>query len=217
IQKRIESGVQPIICVKGGKVSDYNGKSLLAIGVSTILIEPEMEAVADLREWMTLYYNITNFIHLSVSCTTTLSEISSMQLKVLESFPIYRVIATMKEMKTDEFYYNACINVVNAQQCGRKTTQTANGWFCSYCNIEFANMEFKYALKMCIKDSSSHVWAIAFQEVAQEIVGMPAKELATMRYENYLALSLHIDGIRSKIYNFKIWSKLEKYQDMTCC
>ncbi|XP_024538368.1 replication protein A 70 kDa DNA-binding subunit E-like [Selaginella moellendorffii] len=85
IQERIDSGVQPIICVKGGKVSDYNGKSLSAIGVSTILIELEMEAVADLREWMTLYYNVTNFIHLStsssrqiVSCTTTLSEISNM-------------------------------------------------------------------------------------------------------------------------------------------
>ncbi|EFJ19298.1 hypothetical protein SELMODRAFT_419097 [Selaginella moellendorffii] len=220
IQERIDSGVQPIICVKGGKVSDYNGKSLSAIGVSTILIEPEMEAVADLREWMTLYYNVTNFIHLStsssrqtVSCTTTLSEISNMQLKVLESSPIYRVIATVKEMKTDEFYYNACINVVNARQCGKKTTRTADGWFCSYCNIESANMEFKYALKMCIEDSS-HVWAIAFQEAAQEIVGMSAKELATMRDENYPAFSLLIDGIRSKIYKFKIWSKLEKYQDM---
>ncbi|EFJ06847.1 hypothetical protein SELMODRAFT_430315 [Selaginella moellendorffii] len=143
IQERIDSGVQPIICVKGGKVSDYNGKSLSAIGVSTILIEPEMEAVADLREWMTLYYNVTNFIHLStsssrqtVSCTTTLSEISNMQLKVLESSPIYRVIATVKEMKTDEFYYNACINVVNARQCGKKTTRTADGWFCNYCNFE---------------------------------------------------------------------------------
>ncbi|EFJ25858.1 hypothetical protein SELMODRAFT_413871 [Selaginella moellendorffii] len=150
-----DSGVQPIICVKGGKVLDYNGKSLSAIGVSTILIEPEMEAMADLREWMTLYYNVTNFIHLStsssrqtISCTTTLSEISNMQLK------------------------------------------------------------------MCIEDSSSHVWAIAFQEAAQEIVGMPAKELATMQDENYLAFSLHIDGICSKIYNFKIRSKLEKYQDM---
>ncbi|EFJ04211.1 hypothetical protein SELMODRAFT_432625 [Selaginella moellendorffii] len=221
IQERIDSGVQPIICVKGGKVSDYNGKSLSAIGVSTILIEPEMEAVADLREWMTLYYNVTNFIHLStsssrqtVSHTTTLSEISNMQLKVLESSPIYRVIATVKEMKTDEFYYNACINVVNARQCGKKTTRTADGWFCSYCNIESANMEFKYALKMCIEDSSSHVWAIAFQEAAQEIVGMSAKELATMRDENYPAFSLLIDGIRSKIYNFKIRSKLEKYQDM---
>ncbi|EFJ05937.1 hypothetical protein SELMODRAFT_431158 [Selaginella moellendorffii] len=221
IQERIDSGVQPIICVKGGKVSDYNGKSLSAIGVSTILIEPEMEAVADLREWMTLYYNVTNFIHLStsssrqtVSCTTTLSEISNMQLKVLESSPIYRVIATVKEMKTDEFYYNACINVLNARQCGKKTTRTADGWFCSYCNIESANMEFKYALKMCIEDSSSHVWAIAFQEAAQEIVGMSAKELATMRDENYPAFSLLIDGIRSKIYKFKIWSKLEKYQDM---
>ncbi|EFJ21165.1 hypothetical protein SELMODRAFT_417572 [Selaginella moellendorffii] len=209
IQERIDSGVQPIICVKGGKVSDYNGKSLSAIGVSTILIELEMEAVADLREWMTLYYNVTNFIHLStsssrqiVSCTTTLSEISNI------------VIATVKEMKTDEFYYNACINVVNARQCGKKTTQTADGWFCSYCNIVSANMEFKYALKMCIEDSSSHMWAIAFQEATQEIVGMSAKELATMRDENYPAFSLLIDGIRSKIYKFKIWSKLEKYQDM---
>ncbi|EFJ05366.1 hypothetical protein SELMODRAFT_431648 [Selaginella moellendorffii] len=149
-----------------------------------------MEAVADLREWMTLYYNVTNFIHLStsssrqtVSCTTTLSEISNMQLKVLESSPIYRVIATVKEMKTDEFYYNACINVVNARQCGKKTTRTADGWFCNYCNFESANMEFKYALKMCIEDSSSHVWAIAFQEATQEIVGMSAKELATIYME----------------------------------
>ncbi|EFJ14741.1 hypothetical protein SELMODRAFT_423315 [Selaginella moellendorffii] len=204
IQERIDSGVQPIICVKGGKVSDYNGKSLSAIGVSTILIEPEMEAVADLREWMTLYYNITNFIHLStsssrqtVSCTTTLSEISNMQLKVLKSSPIYRVIATVKEMKTNEFYYNACINVMNAWQCGKKTSRTADGWFCSYCNIESANMEFKYALKMCIEDSSSHVWAIAFQEAAQEIVGIPAKKLATMRDENYPTFSLHIDVTRN--------------------
>ncbi|EFJ22601.1 hypothetical protein SELMODRAFT_416482 [Selaginella moellendorffii] len=136
------------------------------IGVSTILIEPETEAVADLREWMTLYYNVTNFIHLStsssrqiVSSTTTLSEISNMQLKA-------------------------------------------------------ANVEFKYALKMCIKDSGSRVWAIVFQEAALEIVGMPAKELATIQDETYPAFSLHIDGIHSKIYNFKIRSKLEKYQDM---
>ncbi|XP_024537075.1 alpha-mannosidase 2 [Selaginella moellendorffii] len=146
IQEQIESGVQPIICVKGGKVPDYSGKSLSVIGVSTILIEPETEAVADLREWMTLYYNVTNFIHLStsssrqiVSSTTTLSEISNMQLKA-------------------------------------------------------ANVEFKYALKMCIKDSGSRVWAIVFQEAALEIVGMPAKELATIQDETYPAFSLHIDG-----------------------
>ncbi|EFJ04635.1 hypothetical protein SELMODRAFT_432229 [Selaginella moellendorffii] len=81
IEEKPGQGERPIVCVKGSRISDYNGKF---------------------------------------------------------------ISVTVKEFQTGDFYYPACMKVVNGRQCGKK---------------------------LCILDST--VWVVAFDD-ANEIVEMPA-------------------------------------------
>ncbi|EFJ29020.1 hypothetical protein SELMODRAFT_410947 [Selaginella moellendorffii] len=54
----------------------------------------------------------------------------------------------VKEFQTGDFYYPACMKVVNGRQCGKKVTQVS-------------------------ENSTGHIWAVSFDD-ANEIVEMPA-------------------------------------------
>ncbi|EFJ05461.1 hypothetical protein SELMODRAFT_431543 [Selaginella moellendorffii] len=102
------------------------------------------------------------------------NEMLSINLKVSEFSAIFHVIVSVKEFQTGDFYYPACMKVVNGRQCGKKVTQVSESmWQCNSCDTDFGDIHFKYALHLCILDSTGHIWAVAFDD-ANEIVEMPA-------------------------------------------
>ncbi|EFJ26495.1 hypothetical protein SELMODRAFT_412779 [Selaginella moellendorffii] len=75
----------------------------------------------------------------------------------------------VKEFQTGDFYYPACVKVVNGRQCGKKVTQASESmWQCNSCDTDSGD-----ALHLCILDSTAHIWAVAFDDAANEIIGMP--------------------------------------------
>ncbi|EFJ08824.1 hypothetical protein SELMODRAFT_428624 [Selaginella moellendorffii] len=145
IKEKLGLGERPIVCVKSGHISDYNGKYISVTGGST---DPELEDVSRLCEWMVACYDTTSFVHVTnssskavISGTKIVSEMLSINLKVSKFSAIFRVIVSVKEIQTGDFYYPACVKVVNGRQCGKKVT---------------------------------HIWAVAFDDAANKIVGMLA-------------------------------------------
>ncbi|XP_024523802.1 replication factor A protein 1, partial [Selaginella moellendorffii] len=197
--------------MKGGRISDYNGKSISVTGGSTLLVDPELEDVSWLHEWMVASYDTTNFVHVTNSSskaviygTKTVSEMLSINLKVSEFSAIFRVIVSVKEIQTGDFYYPACMKVVNGRQCSKKVTQVSESmWQCNSCDSDSGDIQLKYALHLCILDSTGHIWAVAFDDAANEIVGMPACKLAALQDDDYTSFSAIMDSIRSKMYNLK--------------
>ncbi|EFJ08702.1 hypothetical protein SELMODRAFT_131333 [Selaginella moellendorffii] len=221
IEDKLGRGERPIVCVKGGRISDYNGKSISVTGGSTLLVDPELEDVSRLREWMVASYDTTSFVHVTnssskavISGTKAVSEMLSINLKVSEFSAIFRVIVSVKEIQTGDFYYPACMKVVNGRQCGKKVTQVSESmWQCNSCDSDSGDIQLKYALHLCILDSTGHIWAVAFDDAANEIVGMPACKLAALQDDDYTGFSAIMDSIRSKMYNLKVRCKLESYRD----
>ncbi|EFJ26776.1 hypothetical protein SELMODRAFT_412540 [Selaginella moellendorffii] len=175
IYEKFERGEKQFLCVKG-------------------------EIVASVRAWYSVTLDSTSFIHVTGSSgsnlavrTTTISEMMGLNLKVMESSDTYRITANIRDIRIDNFSYPACTRVVNGRQCGKKVS-----------SAEIQEVDHKYALHVCIEDSSQYVWAIAFQEAARELVGLPAQDFASMRDENYDVFSAHLDAVRSKVYTLKI-------------
>ncbi|XP_024532784.1 replication protein A 70 kDa DNA-binding subunit E-like [Selaginella moellendorffii] len=221
IYEKFERGEKQFLCVKGGKISEYNGRSISVIGASTVLLDVDLEIVASVRAWYSVTLDSTSFIHVTGSSgsnlavrTTTISEMMGLNLKVMESSDTYRITANIRDIRIDNFSYPACTRVVNGRQCGKKVSSAGEDvWFCISCDSEIQEVDHKYALHVCIEDSSQYVWAIAFQEAARELVGLPAQDFASMRDENYDVFSAHLDAVRSKVYTLKVRCKLESYQD----
>ncbi|EFJ04528.1 hypothetical protein SELMODRAFT_432333 [Selaginella moellendorffii] len=146
IEEKPGRGQKPTVCLKGSRISDYNGKSISVTGGSTLLVDPELEDVSWLCEWMVASYNTTIFVHVTnssskavISGTKTVSEMLSINLK------------------TGDFYYPACVKVVNGSQCGKKVTQVSESmWQCT-CDTDSGDIHFKYALHLCILDSTGHI------------------------------------------------------------
>ncbi|XP_024530438.1 replication protein A 70 kDa DNA-binding subunit C-like [Selaginella moellendorffii] len=181
---------RPIVCMKGSWISDYNGKSISVTGGSNLLLDPELEGVSWLCEWMVASYNTTIFVHVTNSfskavITKTVSEMLSINLKVSEFSAIFCVIVSVKEFQTGDFYYPACMKVVNGRQCGKKVTQVSESmWQCNSCDTDSGDIHFKCALHLCILDSTGHIWAVSFDD-ANEIVEMPACKLAALQDDDY--------------------------------
>ncbi|EFJ04619.1 hypothetical protein SELMODRAFT_432246 [Selaginella moellendorffii] len=99
-------------------------------------------------------YNTTIFVHVTNSSS--------------------KAVISVKEFQTGDFYYPACMKVVNGRQCGKKVTQVSESmWQCNSCDTDSGDIHFKYALQLCILDSTGHIWAVAFDDT-NEIVEMPA-------------------------------------------
>jgi replication factor A1 len=51
IQDLCDSGQNPVLAVKAGKVSDFSGKSVGTISSTQLLIDPDIPAAHQLRDW----------------------------------------------------------------------------------------------------------------------------------------------------------------------
>jgi len=56
-----EDGSHPVIALKGGKIGDWNGRSLSCMGASTLMINPDNADAHRLRGWYDATGQTTDF------------------------------------------------------------------------------------------------------------------------------------------------------------
>ncbi|KAH9308197.1 hypothetical protein KI387_036108, partial [Taxus chinensis] len=73
----------------------------------------------------------------------------------------------------------ACPLQKGEKKCRKKVRENGNGsWFCSSCNVQVQNYDYRYALRIDLKDPTGELQSVtAFDETAESIMGVEASDL----------------------------------------
>lgn len=192
LQSMCDSGLFPVLAVKSARVNEFNGKSVGTLKTSQLFIEPDFPEACTLKEWFDREGRNTPSLSISrdnssfpkTEVRKTISQIKDEKLGTSEKPDYITVCASISFIKVENFCYTACPLTVGERKCSKKVTNNGDGkWHCERCDQLVNECEYRYILQCQIQDHTGLTWMTAFQEGGEEIMGIPAKELYYMKYE----------------------------------
>ncbi|KAF3774283.1 Replication protein A DNA-binding subunit E [Nymphaea thermarum] len=145
LQEMCDSGMCPVLAVKAGRVSDFNGKSVMTISSSQLFIDPQFPEAQRLTEWFnrdgknvaTLSILRDNSMSGRTYVWKTLSQIKDEGLGRAEKPDWITVSAFVWSVNIDNFFYTACPLIVGDRQCKKKVTLNGDGmWHCDRLKVK---------------------------------------------------------------------------------
>ncbi|KAK7071136.1 60S acidic ribosomal protein P1 [Halocaridina rubra] len=213
---------QPVIAIKGAKVSDYNGVSLSLVSSSSFQINPDISEAHKLKGWFDNGGNSIDTINLSnqrggasggvgtVFKTLGEAKLENLGGRAADQADYYSVSATVSFIRKDNCMYPAC----PGEGCNKKVLDLNNGLYrCEKCNREYDTFNWRLMLSVNLADITDQVWVTMFQDQAEIVLGSTAQELGTMKDNNKEAFDKVMMDAAFKTYNFKIRVKMETYND----
>ncbi|XP_062181655.1 replication protein A 70 kDa DNA-binding subunit C-like [Phragmites australis] len=222
LQLQCDSGLNPILALKSGRVSDYSGRSVGTIGSTQLKINPEFPEAERLRHWYVTEGKTASCVSLTREMSSmgrtdvrvTVTQIKDENLGRKEKPDWITIKGAISHLNTDNFCYPACTAEVNGRQCNKKVTNNGDGtWHCERCDQGIPNCEYRYLLLCQIQDHTGVTYATAFQEGGTEIIGCSAQELFTIREEDEARFTEIIQGVCWQQYLFKLKVKEETFND----
>jgi len=210
----------PVMAVRGCKVSDYGGRSLSALGGTSMMINPDLKEAHILRGWWDSEGRDMNYSTFqgeggsqgggSNSNWKMFSQVKSENLGSGEKPDYYTTKGTVMFLKKDNCMYQAC----PTDECNKKLIDQGNGQYrCEKCNKEFPNYKWRMILNANIADHSDNTWATCFQESAEGLLQIKANDLGAMREKDEQAFEGVFRDALFKHYIFKMRAKMETYND----
>ncbi|KAE9596883.1 hypothetical protein Lal_00007554 [Lupinus albus] len=192
LQDICDSGAFPILAVKAARVNEFSGKSVGTINTSQLFVEPEFPEAYRLKEWFEKEGRNVPTISLSKEAASfgrtdarkTISQIKDEKLGTSEKPDWISVCASVSFVKVDNFCYTACPIMIGDRQCNKKVTNNGDGkWRCDRCDQSVDACDYRYILQFQIQDHTGLTWVTAFQECGEEIMGIAAKDLYYLKFE----------------------------------
>ncbi|XP_010529261.1 PREDICTED: replication protein A 70 kDa DNA-binding subunit E-like isoform X1 [Tarenaya hassleriana] len=224
LQNLCDSGSFPVLAVKTGRISEFNGKAIGTIASSQLLINPDFPESRKLKEWFeregrnmpSISISRESFSSGKPDVRKTISQIKDEKLGTSEKPDWITVNATIIYMKADNFCYTACPIMNGDRPCSKKVTNNGDGtWRCDKCDQCVAECDYRYILQLQIQDHTGLTWVTAFQEAGEEIMGISAKDLYYVKHEHQddEKFAEVIRKMAFKKYNFKLKIKEETFSD----
>lgn len=224
LQNICDSGASPILAVKSARVSDFSGKTIGTISTSMLFINPDFPEARRLKDWFEKEGKNTQSISISKGMTSTgrmdvrktITQIKDEKLGTSDKPDWITVSATISFIKVDNFCYTACPIMIGDRQCNKKVTNNGDGkWRCERCDQSVDECDYRYILQFQIQDHTGLTWVTSFQETGEEIMGISAKNLYYMKYEEQEEekFSEIVHNVLFHKYIFKLKVKEEVYSD----
>ncbi|XP_013884908.1 replication protein A 70 kDa DNA-binding subunit [Austrofundulus limnaeus] len=216
--ENFDGSAQPIVAIKGAKVSEFGGRSLSTSFNSTLLVNPDIPEAYKLRGW----YDKDGHTIVGHSLTErgggmsmqftwkTLSDVKTEHLGHGEKADYFSCVATIVYIRKENCLYQAC----PSQECNKKVIDLQNGMFrCEKCDKEFPNFKYRLILSANMADYMDNQWVTCFQESAETILGQNAAYLGQLKDSNEAAFDEIFQRANFKSYVFQNRVKLETYND----
>ncbi|OEL18502.1 Replication protein A 70 kDa DNA-binding subunit C [Dichanthelium oligosanthes] len=190
LQSLSDSGSNPILFLKGGRISDFSGRSVVTISSTQLKVNPDVQVAERLKQWYMAGGKTAPCVSLSQDVSSisriymqkTIAQIKDENLGRSDKPDFIAVRAVISHVKADNFCYPACTLELNGKRCYRKVTNNGDGtWYCDRCNQSSENCEYRYVLSFQIMDHTGTTYALAFQDAGEEIIGHTAQELFMIR------------------------------------
>nr|GEW81049.1 replication protein A 70 kDa DNA-binding subunit A-like [Tanacetum cinerariifolium] len=219
LQNMCDSGRFPVLAIKSARVGEYNGKNLGTISTSKLFIDPDFPEAHSIKVWFDNGGNNLPSVSLSRENTDvrkTVSQIKEEKLGTSEKADWITVSGNVCFLKVDSFYYTACPLMINDRKCNKKVTNNGDGkWRCERCDKDIDECDYRYILQFQIQDHTGITWVTAFEEGGEAIMGVTAKDLYCMKYEEQddERFTEIIRNVLITKYNFKLKVKEETFND----
>ncbi|KAI3373746.1 hypothetical protein L3Q82_022341, partial [Scortum barcoo] len=217
--EKFDDSGQPVVAIKGARLSDFGGRSLSALFSSTVMVNPDIPEAFSLRAWFDQEGYALDSQSLterrSVGSSTkmnwkTLSDVKNEQMGHGEKADYFSCVATVLYTRKENCLYRACPSA----GCNKKVIDQQNGMFrCEKCNKEFPNFQYRLILSANLADSGDNQWVTCFQETAEVLLGHSAETLGQLRDTDEAAFDEVFQKANFTTHIFKNRVKLETYND----
>ncbi|KLT46222.1 replication factor-a protein [Cutaneotrichosporon oleaginosum] len=214
---------EPVIAFKGVKVGDFGGRSLSMFSSATMSVNPDISEAHALRGWYDAEgrsKSFNTFSNASVngamgtikpSELKTIGEAKDQGLGMSDKVDYFTTTATIMFIKQETFSYPACANP--DQSCNKKVIDEGAGWRCEKCDRSWPAPIHRYILQMNIMDHTSAFWVTAFNEVAEQLLGISANDLMRFKEEGDPQFEKYISKAQGKTWTFQMMAKQDTFND----
>jgi len=215
----------PILAIKGARVSDYNGVSL-STGFSSVLqINPDMPQCHELRGWYDTEGSTITTSSLTQARTSGGADIGS-NIKTFgevkkdntglnsEKGDYYSASGYVTLLMKDKALYMACGNQIDGRTCNKKVQDQNDGTYrCEKCNITSPTFNWRLILSMAMADCTDNQWVSCFQEQGESILGTNSEELGAMFLNDRLAYDKVFTAATFQRFTMRLRAKADTYND----
>jgi len=222
--ENFDAAGNPIVAVKGCRVSDFNGVSLSG---GDTMINPDLDIAHELKGWWD-----------NEGCNVATSSITvqgmrggggNEQVKMIgevkhenlgygsDRGEYYSTMATITFFSKDKALYKSCGDSMgDGKECNKKVVENGDGTYrCEKCAKDKSDFKWRIMLQMNLADSTDNTWASCFQDTAEKILNVTSADLG--RYletdeEQYNAIFLEATF---KTFSFKMRVKADTWNDET--
>uniref|UniRef100_A0A673BH68 Replication protein A subunit n=1 Tax=Sphaeramia orbicularis TaxID=375764 RepID=A0A673BH68_9TELE len=217
--EKFDGSGQPVVAIKGARLSDFGGRSLSALFSSTIMVNPDIPEAFQLRAW----YDREGHSQDSQSLTETrsvgsgakmnwktLSDVKNEHMGHGEKADYFSCVASLLYTRKENCLYQACPSA----DCNKKVIDQQNGLYrCEKCSREFPNFKYRLLLSANLADFGDNQWVTCFQETAEVLLGHSAETLGQLRDTDEAAFDEVFQKANFTTHIFKNKVKLETYND----
>ncbi|XP_052472753.1 replication protein A 70 kDa DNA-binding subunit [Carassius gibelio] len=211
---------QPILAIKGARLSDFGGRSLSTLYSSTVMINPDIPEAYKLQGW----YDKEGHAIDGQSMTElrgpgggggntnwkTLAEVKNEHLGHGDKADYFSCIATIVYIRKENCLYQAC----SSKDCNKKVVDQQNGMYrCEKCDKEFPDFKYRLMLSANIADFGDNQWVTCFQDSAETLLGQNASYLGQLKDSNEAAFDEVFQHANFNTFVFRNRVKLETYND----
>uniref|UniRef100_A0A8C5MQF7 Replication protein A subunit n=1 Tax=Leptobrachium leishanense TaxID=445787 RepID=A0A8C5MQF7_9ANUR len=218
--EKFDGSGQPVVAIKGARLSDFGGRSLSVLSSSTVMINPDIPEAFKLRGWFDSEGQVLEGTSISESRGggmgggntnwKSLLEAKNENLGHGDKADYYSSVATIVFLRKENCLYQAC----PSQDCNKKVIDQQNGLYrCEKCDKEFPNFKYRLILSANVADFGENQWITCFQESAESILGQNAAYLGELKDKNEQAFEEVFQNANFRSYTFRIRVKLETYND----
>ncbi|KAI9564074.1 Replication protein A 70 kDa D-binding subunit [Daphnia sinensis] len=217
--EEFDASSQPVVALKGVKLSDFGGRSIGTVSSTVIQINPDMAEAHKLRGW---YDNggsssVISSISSARSSGTggsgsykTFAEAKFENLGGGEKPDYYNVKAMVAMINKERALYMAC----PSEDCNKKVIDQNNGLYrCEKCQREFQDFKWRMMLSVNIADATEQQWVTCFQETAETLLGRSADEIGRLKDTDNAEFQKIFEAATFKWYVFRLRVKMEMYND----
>ncbi|XP_020384262.1 replication protein A 70 kDa DNA-binding subunit [Rhincodon typus] len=218
--EKFDGSQQPVVAIKGARLSDFGGRSLSVLSSSMILVNPDIPEAFKLRAWFDTDGHVMEGTSISEVKGSSfgggntnwkmLLEVKNENLGHGDKADYYTTVGTIVYLKKENCMYQAC----PTPECNKKVVDQQNGLYrCEKCDREFPNFKYRMILSINLADFGENQWVTCFQETAEAILGQNATYLGELKESNEQAFEEIFQNANFRSYTCRIRVKLETYND----
>ncbi|XP_068600765.1 replication protein A 70 kDa DNA-binding subunit-like [Brachionichthys hirsutus] len=217
--ERFDSSGQPVVAIKGARLSDFAGRSVSALYSSAVMVNPEIPEAFRLRAWFdqkghTLdSQSLTEMTSMTGGAKTNwkaLSDVKNEHMGHIEKADYFSCVATLLHTRKDSCLYKGCPSA----GCYKKVIDRQDGLYhCEKCNGEFPIFKYRLILSANLADFGDNQWVTCFRDAAEVLLGHSAEALGRLRETDEAAFDEVFQKAKLKTYIFNNRVKLETYND----